>query len=153
MTTDAEPSDEPKPKPKYRRKDHPHDMRGLRPISKEAARSPDFVGRATQFGGPRGNPQRMTGEHRKAMHKAAELAAIAQVGWLEALAEQIDAATLPEAALASLRADTLRLVQDALDRAHGKAVQQVDSTSSDGSAAAPTTIRIVSVKPDDRSDD
>jgi len=68
----------------YRRKDHPEHMKGLKPITKEVASSPDFPGRDTQFGGPRGNPQRMTSEQRVAMHKAAELAAQAQAGWLEA---------------------------------------------------------------------
>lgn len=50
-------------------------------------------------------------------------------------------------ALEHVRADVLRLIHTAIERHDGKPTQQVDQTSSDGSARLPT--RIVLVAPDE----
>lgn len=47
-------------------------------------------------------------------------------------------------ALEHVRADVLRLIHTAIERHDGKPTQQVDQTSSDGSASMPTRIVLVS---------
>lgn len=53
----------------------------------------------------------------------------------------------PEEAIGHIRADALRLIHVAIERHDGKPTQQVDTTSSDGSASLPT--RIVLCGPED----
>ena len=95
----------------------------------------------TRFGaGNRANPQGKTSEHRKAEIRMAEAAAKVQAEMVEALARVIDQAKGDEKKLEHVRGDILRLLSDSMDRGFGKAVQQVDNTSSDGSASLPTRI-------------
>lgn len=115
--------------------------------SKTKQKGAPVVGRQaeTLFGGPRGNPSGLSREQALARYENGKLAERAQGIWLKTLVDRME--QLPEEALEELRADTLRLVQDALDRANGKAVASVDVTSSDGSASLPNAIRLIG--PDD----
>lgn len=80
---------------------------------------------ATRFQpGQSGNPGGKTAEQRKAEVEAAELAAKVQRAMLEALAEHVS--DNPAAALEAIKADPLRLIKDAMDRAHGQPTQPVD---------------------------
>lgn len=90
--------------------------------------------------GQSGNPGGKTSEHRKAEIRMAEAAAKVQAEMVEALARVIDQAKGDEQKLEHVRGDILRLLSDSMDRGFGKAVQQVDNTSSDGSAVLPTRI-------------
>lgn len=90
--------------------------------------------------GQSGNPGGKTSEHRKAEIRMAEAAAKVQAEMVEALARVIDKAKGDEQKLEHVRGDILRLLSDSMDRGFGKAVQQVDNTSSDGSASLPTRI-------------
>lgn len=96
--------------------------------------------------GQSGNPGGKTSEHRKAEIRMAEAAAKVQAEMVEALARVIDQAKGDEQKLEHVRGDILRLLSDSMDRGFGKAVQQVDNTSSDGSAVLPA--RIVLCGPD-----
>lgn len=121
--------------------------------SKTKQKGKPVVGRQgeTLFGGPRGNPSGLSREQALLRYENGKLAEKAQHTWLKTLVSKLDEA--PEDALDQLRTDTLRLVQDAIDRAQGKAVASVDVTSSDGSASAPSRIEIVSVGRDSNSND
>lgn len=81
----------------------------------------------------------------------AEAAAKAQTEMVEALARVVDQAKDDPAKLEHIKGDVLRLLSDSMDRGFGKAVQQIDSTSSDGSARLPS--RILLVGPDTPTDD
>ncbi len=89
-----------------------------------------------------GNPKGKTKEHRQAEVRAAELAAKVQLDLVQALSNTLDAADGDEDKLAAIKADVLKLLKDAQDRAYGSPTQQVDNTSSDGTMA-PAVIRIV----------
>lgn len=70
----------------------------------------------------------------------AEAAAKVQTEMVEALARVVDQAKDDPAKLEHIKGDVLRLLSDSMDRGFGKAVQQVDNTSSDGSARLPSRI-------------
>lgn len=106
----------------------------------------------TLFGQPGAPKPGVTSEARIAAIKAAEIAAKLQLDFLTAYAEkvtklrQVDDSA--DAVIDLVNSNSLKMINDAIDRAHGKATSSVDLTSSDGSAAAPSVIRIVSVNPD-----
>lgn len=97
--------------------------------------------RETMFGGPRGNPSGLSRDQALQRYENGKKAERIQGAWLDALLEAQE--KLGPQALSELRADTLRLVTDALDRANGKAVAAVEVTSPDGSATMPSVIRLV----------
>jgi len=76
----------------------------------------------------------------------AERAARIQEMLLEGIEAKMAAMTDPMEREAMLRADMNKIISDAMDRALGKPVQQVDQTSSDGTMT-PAVIRIVPVAP------
>lgn len=97
----------------------------------------------TQFKpGVSGNPGGKSSEHRKAEVRAAEAAAKVQADLVEALARVVSSAGDDAEKLDHIRSDVLKLLKDAQDRGFGSPVQQIDNTSSDGSAA-PSVIKIV----------
>ena len=97
----------------------------------------------TQFKpGVSGNPGGKSSEHRKAEVRAAEAAAKVQADLVEALARVVSSAGDDAEKLDHIRSDVLKLLKDAQDRGFGAPVQQIDNTSSDGSAA-PSVIKIV----------
>ena len=99
---------------------------------------------ATRFGaGNNANPIGKTSEQRKLEIRMAEAAARVQTEMVEALARVVDQAKDDPAKLEHIKGDVLRLLSDSMDRGFGKAVQQIDSTSSDGSATLPTRIVLV----------
>jgi hypothetical protein len=113
-------------------------------------------GGSTRFGQPGGNKPGVTSDQRKATIRAAEArekaavkAAKIQDMMLGAVVEELEKADDPAAVMMHIRADILRLVQDALDRGYGKAGASIDVTSSDGSAAMPSVIRLVGPDSDD----
>lgn len=123
--------------------------------SKTKPKGSAVVGRqaTTLFGaGPNAPKPGVTSEARIAAIKAAEIAAKLQLDFLSAYAEkvtklrQVDDSA--DAIIELVNSNSLKMINDAIDRAHGKATSSVDLTSSDGSAAAPSVIRIVSVNPD-----
>ena len=102
----------------------------------------------TRFGaGNNANPIGKTSEQRKLEIRMAEAAAKVQADLVEALARVVESASGDERKLEHVRADVLRLLSDSMDRGFGKAVQQVDTTSSDGSARMPS--RIILTAPGD----
>ena len=109
--------------------------------------NPDTSGLQPFKPGQSGNPGGKTSEHRKAEIRMAEAAAKVQADLVDALARVVEKASGDEKKLEHVRADVLRLLSDSMDRGFGKAVQQIDSTSSDGSARLPT--RIVLCGPDE----
>ena len=93
--------------------------------------------------GQSGNPGGKTSEHRANEVKAAEIAARARLGLVEAFANLLDGkATVSQKELL-LKIDALRLLKDSEDRGFGTPVHQVDNTSSDGSAVLPNRIVLV----------
>src|SRR5690606_9607896 len=99
--------------------------------SKTKQKGAPVVGRQaeTLFGsGIRANPSGLSREQALLRDENGKLAEKAQHTWLKTLVSKLDEA--PDDALDQLRTDTLRLVQDAIDRAQGKAVASVDVTSS-----------------------
>lgn len=103
--------------------------------------------RETQFGGPRGNVPGLSHVQAVQRYENGKKAERIQGKWLDALLEAQE--KLGPEALDTLRADTLRLITDALDRANGKAVAAVEVTSPDGSMSPPEAIRIIAVRPED----
>ena len=98
--------------------------------------------------GESGNPRGMTKEVRARIASNAEKASRLQELMLDGLLEVVERMT-PEQREACLRADINKIIMDAMDRELGKAGQQLDLLSSDGSQG-PTTIRLVAaVTPDD----
>lgn len=93
--------------------------------------------------GQSGNPGGKTSEHRKAEVRAAEAAAKVQADMIEALARVMDTAKDDADKLAYIRAEVNTLLKNAQDRAFGSPTQQIDNTSSDGSAALPNRIILV----------
>ena len=99
----------------------------------------------TRFGARNNaNPIGKTSEQRKLEIRMAEAAAKVQADLVEALARVVESASGDEKKLEHVRADVLRLLSDSMDRGFGKAVQQVDNTSSDGSARMPSRIILTS---------
>ena len=98
----------------------------------------------TRFGaGNNANPIGKTSEQRKLEIRMAEAAARVQTEMVEALARVVDQAKDDPAKLEHIKGDVLRLLSDSMDRGFGKSVQQIDNTSSDGSAALPNRIILV----------
>lgn len=117
--------------------------------SKTKPKGSPVVGRQaeTLFGSKiRPNPAGLSRDQALRRYRNGELAEQIQEEWLTTLLTRIKA--VPQSALDELRSDTLRLVQDAIDRAQGKAVAAVEITNPDESLK-PTTIRLVAAKPDD----
>lgn len=94
--------------------------------------------------GQSGNPGGKTREHRQAEIKAAELAAKARLGLVQAFANLVDGVATDEERHALMTSEALRLLKDSEDRAFGTPVQSVETTSPDGSMT-PKTINIVPV--------
>ena len=89
---------------------------------------------STRFvAGVSGNPAGQTSEHRKAVIRAAETAALVSEELVSAVANVLAAAGNDDDKLALLRADTLKLLKDVQDRAHGTPKSSVDLSSEDGS--------------------
>lgn len=91
--------------------------------------------------GQSGNPGGLNSETHRLIRDSAEKAARLQNLLIEGVLAKVEDAS-PEEREAILRADVNKIISDALDRHLGKPVQQVDNTSSDGSAA-PSVIKIV----------
>jgi hypothetical protein len=96
--------------------------------------------------GQSGNPGGKSAEHRANEVKAAELAAKARLGIVQAFANLVDGVVTDAERHALLNSDALRLLKDSEDRGFGAPTQPVDNTSSDGSARLPA--RIVLCGPD-----
>ena len=93
--------------------------------------------------GQSGNPGGKTAEHRANEVKAAELAAKARLGIVEAFANLVSGTATDAERHALLNSDALRLLKDSEDRGFGAPTQPVDSTSSDGSGGLPTRVILV----------
>lgn len=97
-------------------------------------RNPNPPPKETRFKpGQSGNPGGKTSAQRKAEVEAAEKAAQIRDHLLGAILRDMQINPETEKLLVHLKTETLRLVQDTLDRAYGKPAQAVDHTSSDGS--------------------
>jgi len=92
--------------------------------------------------GQSGNPGGINSETHRLIKDSAEKAARLQNLLIDGLLAKLETIELPEEREAILRADVNKIIGDALDRHLGRAVQQVDNTSSDGTLA-PAIIRIV----------
>ena len=92
--------------------------------------------------GQSGNPGGKTSEHRKAEIRAAELAAKVQLDLVEALHNTLARFGEDEAKLVAIKADVLRLLKDAQDRAFGSPKQAIDLESPDGTMSPPAVVRI-----------
>lgn len=102
--------------------------------------------------GQSGNPGGLNSETHRLIKDSAEKAARLQNLLIEGVLAKVEQAS-PEEREAILRADVNKIIGDALDRHLGKAVQQIDSTSSDGSTA-PSVIRIVAAQmPEEKPDE
>jgi hypothetical protein len=95
--------------------------------------------------GQSGNPGGKTSEHRKAEIRAAELAAKVQLDLVEALHNTIVSAGDDKVKLEAIRADVLKLLKDAQDRAFGTPKASIDLESPEGTLSAPQRVEIVSV--------
>ena len=101
-----------------------------------------FPNPSTQFKpGQSGNPGGINSETHRLIKESAEKAARLQNLLIDGILQKVEQAS-PEEREAILRADVNKIIGDALDRHMGRAVQQVDNTSSDGSAR-PSVIKIV----------
>lgn len=101
-----------------------------------------FPNPATQFKpGQSGNPGGINSETHRLIKDSAEKAARLQNLLLDGVLAKVEMLE-PEAREAILRSDVNKIIGDALDRQLGRAVQQVDNTSSDGTMT-PSVIRIV----------
>ena len=90
--------------------------------------------------GVSGNPGGKSSEHRKAEIEAAEIAAKARLGLVRAFANLVDGVATDEERQALIDANALKLLKDSEDRGFGAPTQQIDNTSSDGSARLPSRI-------------
>lgn len=103
------------------------------PESRQMRRNPKDPPKETRFKkGQSGNPGGKTSDQRKAEVEAAEKAALIRDNLLNAILQDMQINPETEKMIGHLRNETLKLVTDTLDRAHGKPVQKVDNTSSDG---------------------
>lgn len=101
--------------------------------------------------GQSGNPGGKTSAHRKAEIRAAELAALVQLEWMESLFKLVKDSKEDSDKIAYINKEMNTLVKNAQDRGFGAPTQQIDNTSSDGSASLPS--RIVLTGPNDDSAD
>jgi hypothetical protein len=102
--------------------------------------------------GQSGNPGGMTKERRRALDRAAELAARVLHRQLEAVEGVMLKDPTKERIVAEMiTADIHRVVKEALDRADGTPRQAVDHTSSDGTMSPPPVVQrvIISAKDTD----
>jgi hypothetical protein len=111
-----------------------------------ANNNPDTSGLIPWTKGQSGNPGGIPSETHAIIKRNAERAARIQEMLLEGIEAKMAAMTDPMEREAMLRADMNKIISDAMDRALGKPVQQVDQTSSDGTMT-PAVIRIVPVAP------
>lgn len=95
--------------------------------------------------GQSGNPGGKTSEHRQAEIRAAELAAKVQLELVEALHNVLVKAEGDEAKLGAIKADVLKLIKDAQDRAFGVPKAAIDLSSEDGTMTPPQIVRIEAV--------
>lgn len=101
-----------------------------------------FPNPATQFKpGQSGNPGGINSETHRLIKESAEKAARLQNLLIDGILAKVEQSS-PEEREAILRADVNKIIGDALDRHLGRAVQQIDNTSSDDSLR-PSVIRIV----------
>ncbi len=101
-----------------------------------------FPNPATQFKpGQSGNPGGINSETHRLIKESAEKAARLQNLLIDGILAKVEQAS-PEEREAILRADVNKIIGDALDRHLGRAVHQIDNTSSDDSLR-PSVIRIV----------
>lgn len=85
---------------------------------------------ATRFKpGNNANPGGVSSKAAKAIRQTGETAALVRSAWVSAISEKIRNGADP---LELMNADSLRLLKDSEDRAHGTPKQAVDVTSSDG---------------------
>jgi hypothetical protein len=97
--------------------------------------------------GQSGNPGGKTSAHRKAEIEAAELAAKARLGLVQAFANLVDGRATDAERIALVNSDALRLLKDSEDRGFGAPKSSMDLSSEDGSMAAPTRIELIAVAP------
>lgn len=95
--------------------------------------------------GQSGNPGGLTKEQIEQRKRNRDVAMAIEEKLLGAVAK--DLTEREQAALDHVRSDVLRLIHAAIERHDGKPTQQVDQTSSDGSARLPA--RIILVGPED----
>lgn len=94
---------------------------------------------ATRFKpGQSGNPGGKKKGQRQAEIDAAELASQASLKMMESLMDVLDSEEKPEAVLMHIRSETLRLMKDVQDRAHGTPKQTVGVV--EVSDSAPTSL-------------
>jgi len=99
----------------------------------------------TRIGQPRGPQPGKTSEHRQAEIRAAELAAKVQLELVEALHNVLVKADGDEVKISAIKADVLKLIKDAQDRAFGVPKAAIDLSSEDGTMAPPQIVRIEAV--------
>lgn len=119
---------------------NPKSLENLRPMSK---------------GDPSRNPRGMTSEVMKRIQANADKASQMQEILLNAqikVAERLAEEGKHDLVAAMLKAEVNTLARDTQDRAWGKAQQSLDLSSEDGSAAMPTTIRLVAAKTEEDGD-
>lgn len=95
--------------------------------------------------GQSGNPGGKTSAHRRAEIRAAELAAKVQLELVEALHNVLLKADGDEAKIGAIRADVLKLIKDAQDRAFGTPKASIDLESPEGTMTPPQIVRIEAV--------
>ncbi len=103
--------------------------------------NPDTSGLKPFKPGQSGNPGGINSETHRLIKESAEKAARLQNLLIDGILAKVEQAS-PEEREAILRADVNKIIGDALDRHLGRAVQQIDNTSSDDSLR-PSVIRIV----------
>ena len=101
--------------------------------------------------GQSGNPGGMTKVRRRALDRAAELAARVLHRQLEAVeGVMLEDPTKERIVAEMITADIHRVVKEALDRADGTPRQAVDHTSSDGSMTPPPVVQRIIVSAADK---
>lgn len=103
--------------------------------------NPNMSGLTPFKKGESGNPRGMTKEVRARIASNAEKASRLQELLLDGILQVVENMT-PEDREKALRADVNKIILDAMDREFGKAGQQLDLLSSDGSQG-PTTVRLI----------
>jgi hypothetical protein len=111
-----------------------------------ANNNPDTSGLIPWTKGQSGNPGGIPSETHARIKRNADLAARANELLLEGVVQKLESMVDPKEREAMLRPVLNELLELAMSRALGKAVQQVDQTSSDGTMT-PAVIRIVPVSP------
>lgn len=104
----------------------------------------------TRFGaGNKANPQGKTSAHRKAEIRAAELAALVQLEWMESLHNVVTDAQGDVKKLEYINKEMNTLIKNAQDRGFGAPKQPTELTSPDGSmspAAATSDAVLAAIK-------